>query len=221
MSRDFCENFQKSVKPRADRNKKASKKGVFDLSAASQVAGDGSAEQKFSGRQSNHAERAAKIILKRTEKVSIKSRSSGIAEPGSERTRRGAQGFRIRPKTDCKQKPGADTGKQKREKNKCGPPRGGRCATKTQKQLRNRNAKPAAKQKRKSGCETETQKRPRAAAFVMLLFCLRPRSPLFCPSLRGGDRRHSRRSSNGSACFCARGSRRTWGNARPWAYPSS
>ena len=56
MSRDFCENFQKSVKPRADRNKKASKKGVFDPCAASQVAGDGSAEQKFSDRQSDRGE---------------------------------------------------------------------------------------------------------------------------------------------------------------------
>ena len=217
MSRDFCENFQKSVKPRADRNKKASKKGVFDPCAASQVAETAARNRNFrtdraiaakiiferTGRPRRIGPQAqkplhgnfrtdraiaSKIILKRTEKVSIKSRSSGIAEPGSERTRRGAQGFRIRPKTDCKHKPGADGGKQKREKNKCGTAPG--------RAMRNKNAKAAAR-----GCETETQKRPRAAAFVMLLFCLRPRSPLFCPSLRGGDRRRSRRSSNGSACF--------------------
>lgn len=56
MSRDFCENFQKSVKPRDDRNKKASKKGVFALSAARKGTGDGSAEQKFSDRQSDRGE---------------------------------------------------------------------------------------------------------------------------------------------------------------------
>ena len=56
MSRDFCENFQKSVKPRDDKSKKASKKGVSALSAARKGTGDSRAEQKFSGRQSDRGE---------------------------------------------------------------------------------------------------------------------------------------------------------------------